>query len=196
MPERASTYVRTHVYRNDQARVRARLQLLEQIVVELTPSASGEMNVDTDAAFPDITSATWVPVTQYDNIVPSAPRGVSLDIDNGLLRVEKPGVWLWYFLMTMAHDESNQGRNILVRWYNVEDAVGAPPITFAVGRNQPGSNIVVFGQVEIASDDVNNAFRAELQAESTTIANVVIEYLAFGAINIGRLASLNVPEWV
>ncbi len=145
-----------------------RVGQLERLIVLLVPSAVGSLDLIATAAFPNLDSTTWVPITQYDSTVPSnasEAKGVTLDVVNGTIAPGSAGIWRVDFSFSMEHDESNQGRTLELRFFNVDTATPSEVVSIAIGRNQPGTSYSVAIFAELAVADIDDAYRLELKME-------------------------------
>lgn len=175
----------------------SRVERLERVIVLLVPSAVGELVLAAStAAFPDLDSTTWVPVTQYDATVPataSEAKGVTLDPVNGTIAPGSAGIWRVDFSFSLEHDESNSGRSMELRFFNTDSGIGSDVITIAIGRNQPGTSYSVAAFAELAVGDIGDPYRLELKMEvgSADLAFNTFTQLGYSLTYVDAIGNLD-----
>ena len=125
----------------------------------------------------------WTPITGYSS-ESVEKRHIETDLAAGTLKFPYDGVHEISVGINLEHNESNQGRQTNLRFYNV--TAGAPsgdPIPISIGRNQPGLNFTDLFKTTVTEAMVNQAFRIELGGgDSIIVSGGSIDY---GAKMIG-----------
>jgi len=168
---------------------------IEAILLDLKPAAYGGMEIDSPPVVAvDIPAVTYLPITFYQSLhLPS--RGCTFDPVGGTVSIdsEVPGVWQFILNFTIEHNESNSGRTVNVRLFNVTDGlpVGSSwPI--GIGRNQPTTNFAHTFMAEVFPALTGKLFRFEIGGGPVgdTLTGVIWNGLSFDATYQDRLAIL------
>lgn len=105
----------------------------------------------------------------------SSPRLITQDFPNNGLIPAQEGIWLLSLNLVVSHNESNSGRVMGLRLFNVPDAAPGPSFGIAVARNQPGTNINISGIIEISASAVGDLEIVQLSGLVDTFTNVDID---------------------
>ena len=148
-------------------------------------AAYGALRTTAAIGLSNITVGTWQTVP-HDAVSPAVPRAVIPDPVSDTITFEREGVYQLFVSGSLAHNESNQARRLLFRFYNVTAAApGVTEFREYPGRNQLGTNINILGFVEIAAAQVNSKWRLEVTSDLGTFSSV--DWLGtFGATNVGE----------
>jgi hypothetical protein len=134
----------------------------------------GGIGLNAQTALPDITT-TPTTIQAWDTAIVATPKDVIQDFANNGLRVLSPGIWMVNVKITLSFAEVNNGRSIVLRFYNETKATaGADSFTFFVGRNQGGINLTLTFIADIPEADLNDLFVLQISSPDayTTVVNL------------------------
>jgi len=137
----------------------SRIAQLESLIVNLTVSGYGGIRLlGSDVVGTDLGTG-WDTLNYiYDSIGIAVPRGVTQDFANGTIAFTSDNIWQVNVVVSMSHDDVNRGRSMQLRVFNTITAVGSNPLDIAIGRNTPGTNVIVSFLIEVPTAELNDPF--------------------------------------
>lgn len=121
----------------------------------------GSIGQDAGYSIGSLTGA-WVTL-EWDEALIAAPRGVTQDLVNNGLVLTAEGVWQFNIKVSLTFAESNTGRQIGLRIFNLTDGTASgKPFVFFVGRNQAGENLPIPVTFEVSSDAVGDIIQLQI----------------------------------
>jgi hypothetical protein len=138
--------------------------IAEWLPIGIVPGRGGMVKTP-DTAGTDI-GAGWQTLTY--NALTIGTYGVTLTPASGTFNTTWPGLWELRVLFSMSHDEQNTGRSTNIRLWNVTDGaqVGAS-VYVPIGRNQPGTLVPGFLNLDVAAADLGDDIRVEIGGGDT-----------------------------
>ena len=151
-------------------------EVSEWVAGNFTPAARSSMRIN-NVGFSSI-DLGWTVINNYDSEV--VPRGITNNLSAGTMAFNIYGVFQITVGINLDHNESNQGRQTFIRFFNVTDSVQAGDlIPISIGRNQPGLNFTDLFEVEILAADLNKEFRLEIGGGSSiTVLGGSVDFAA------------------
>ena len=121
--------------------------------------------------------AGWTPIQGYSE-ESVEKRHIETDLAAGTLTFPYDGVHEISVGINLEHDESNQGRQTFIRFYNVTAGVpSGNPIAISIGRNQPGLNFTDVFKTTVTEAMINQAFRIEIGGgDSIAVSDGNVDY--------------------
>jgi len=86
------------------------------------------------------------------------PKGITQDFANGSIAFTSDNIWIVNIVLSLSHNEKNNGRTVELRLYNTVTTLSSNPIRIAIGRNTPGTTYAGSLMVEITSAQLNDPF--------------------------------------
>ena len=148
-------------------------EILSFIRDSVVIASYGGIRLAAETAMADL-GAGWETVP-FDTQTLSSPIRVQQNPTTNSIVLASTGAWTINVDMTLEHNESNAGREMLIRLYNLTDDVAlSNGTTVFVARNQPGSNISATILADI-TDAVGKDIVVQLSGgtASFTLVNVV-----------------------
>lgn len=124
----------------------------------------GEMELQSEQIGPDIPAVGFVAMPM-DNVVIPGQGGVTFDPVGNTFTFTAPGIWDVVIQLNISHNESNQGRETIIRLYDTVDLIASQGVPIPVARNQPGTIFAYNMRVKINTADVNQAYQIQLGDE-------------------------------
>jgi len=151
-----------------------------------TAAGYGGIGVNTVTAMPAI-GAAWVTLTGFDLPLLSTPKGVVQDLGNNALSFNIQGVWQFSIKVSMAFDEAQAGRAMLMRTYNSTTQTGGNlSFNYFVGRNQSGVNLNVVMAVDIPAEAVGQPIQLQVSSSADSFTNVSNIGTVYQAVHISE----------
>lgn len=128
-----------------------------------TPSSGrGGMTIDAPIASLGTITGTFQDIDNYDSIDLNT-LGVTLTPATGTFSFQWPGIWQLGLTLIFEHDDVNSGRDTFIRMWNVTDSVAVGTgLPWFIGRNQPGSNIILPFPMTISEADIGKVLVAQI----------------------------------
>lgn len=137
------------------------------------PAPAGIMELQAASAIGADLGLGWDTLDYFDY---QASRGaMTLDPATGIFTLDEPGFWDLDVSLNFSHNESNQGRETFVRFYNITQATSATDLPIPIGRNQPGTTF--FDSYRFDNVNAGDQWRMELGG-GDIITSVVYNTLA------------------
>lgn len=138
----------------------------------------GGIRLTTPTAIADL-AANWETLPANAGQV-TTPVGIGQNFATDSLQFQSEGIYLVTINATLSHNESNAGRTMGIRLYNVTDAVAGATTGVATGRNTPATTFAYSFLVEIGTDQLNDDLRVEVGGSDsyTTVQVQDYSYLA------------------
>lgn len=158
---------------------------LRQVPKIFTYAAYGGLLIDEPVAFSDL-DATWQVLDIFDEITPSTPRGITVDLGTSSLAFDISGVYQATLTGTFEHNSLNSGRTTNLRFWDIDS--GAPhgtPIVVATGRNAEATSFNYPVLLDIPPALVDHRARVEIGGGDTYTA-VSFDVLQFSTFNVGE----------
>jgi len=165
-----------------------RVLTLENNAVNLTLAGYGGIRkAGTDVPGNDL-GAGWDTLSYlYDSDLTATPRGVVQDNANGTLALNQAGLWTINIVISMTHNELNQGRSIEARILNQTTGIGGNGVVAAIGRNTPGTNIFLSFMVDVTS--VGDDFILQI-GNGSTVSAIIYNSALLQASHVSELGTL------
>jgi len=135
-------------------------------------AAYGGVRLAAQTALPDV-GIGWTTL-EFDSGVLTSPRGVTQDTANSGLRINEEGIYMVDVSFTLEHSESNSGREIEVRVYNVDKAESGGGTVIGIGRNQPSTNFTTAIMAEAPANTIGDLLVIQIgNGDALTAVNQV-----------------------
>jgi len=157
-----------------------RVDLLDAYAVA---AAYGGVRLATPVGLPDL--GAGFTTMQADAGSLAVPRGIVQDFANDGLRFSLLSILSVSINITLLHNEDNASRTTQVRLFNVTDAVGSPPATIGIARNQPATNIAATLLLEIPTANLGDLFVVQI-GNGDTLTAVTEEEYSFNAFAVSE----------
>ena len=151
-------------------------EVSEWVAGNFQPAARSSMSI-ANVGFSSI-GLGWTVIDNYDSQV--IPRGITNNLVAGTMAFNLYGVFQVSVGINLDHNETNQGRQTFIRFFNVTDgAQSGGLIPVSIGRNQPGLNFSDSFEAEILAADINKEFRLEIGGGSSiTVLDGSVDFAA------------------
>jgi hypothetical protein len=171
-----------------------RVTTIEGILPELVVAGYGGMYGSAVDMNSFIVPAAWTDITAYTNYSFSNNRGIVNNIVTGTTKVDVQGVWQMNVVLFFDHDESNQSRDINVRFFNKTEGT-ATPLLFNIGiaRNQTSSNVSLSFLTDVAPDVVGHEFVLQWQAGVGVVVVDTFSWIDWTVTHVGEWVDENPP---
>ena len=118
--------------------------------------------------------ASWQQLTGFTSGLLITPRDVVQNVGQNCLQFNKAGVWNIYSKVTLTFADVNNGRSIQMRLFNQTDAAEViTPITYFIGRNQDGINIIFNRLLSIPVEHLGDLLVLEISSATDAFSSVV-----------------------
>jgi len=155
-----------------------------EILANFTASGYGGIGASAATGIANLTGA-WATLTVFDTAEITVPRNVVQNTIAGALAISLAGTWVAAIALTLTHNEQNSGRVLGARLFNQTTGTAGRTTSFAVGRNQPGTNINVSILLEIAAINEGDLYVVQLSGLSDTFSSVIVETAQFSTYSVG-----------
>jgi len=172
------------------AALEGRLDLLENIIVDLRVAAQGSMELQTPVAGPDIT-ATYQPITFFDTI--PYERGVTVNTTTGEFTVNLEGDWAFWYRLNIAVAASGTRRTLSIRSFNVTTATPGTVTNLFIPSNAPDVSDTLMVPVAFAAAAIGQTLRLEIGNASNNITGVTWNDSSILLLYVGELGELIDP---
>jgi hypothetical protein len=133
----------------------------------------GGISLSSLTAMPDIDS-TWRTIVGWDMGLLLNPVNVTQAFATNGLLIEKDGVWNAYAKVAMSFTDVNNGRSLQLRLFNQTQGVAVgSPLTYFVGRDQNGVNIILNRLYEVDINFVGDVFVLQVASVDDTFTGVM-----------------------
>ena len=132
-----------------------------ELLAQGSNAGYGELSIGSDKVYGTI-NGTWQAVDLWDSVsIPNLNCTTNLD---GTFTFAQTGWWSLYFYMSASHNDSQGGRVLSFRLYNVTDNIPADDTDTGVGRNVTVSTANMTPWFEIT--DITKTYRLEMAVTS------------------------------
>jgi hypothetical protein len=147
---------------------------------------AGQGGIGLSAATPiaDL-SVNWEAVPFDAEDIPA--NGTTHDLPNNALQFQSAGIWNITVFVNLAHNESNGGREIDVRFYNLTDSAAGQEFTFPVARNQPGTAISFSALTNISASEIDKSWQLQVSGGTDSFSSVIARNAHFHVSRVGVL---------
>lgn len=161
--------------------------LTQAIAENYVIAGRGGIGVDTVVLIGTVDSTADI-ITGFDTEIITDTRGITqTPLSNDGLIFDVKGVWDLAVKVTLTFDEVNSGRQIKLRFFNVNLASPASTeFVFFVGRNVGGVNLSVTIPIEIPQDVVGDLIQLQVLSDTDTFTTVNNIGTVFSAIHVSE----------
>ncbi len=151
--------------------------------LKLPSSGRGGATIDAPKLTLGPIGSGWQAIDEFDT-VDLPVLGLSINAATGEFSFSFPGIWQITISLIFSHNESNQGRTTNIRLWNVTKSSVLGSLPWFIGRNQPGSNIIIPFPVLVAEAAIGNSIRFEIGGGSSitpvSVDDQAIDFFQFG----------------
>ena len=143
----------------------------------------GGIRMDTPTDIPPLDS-TWYTLAVFDAEVLEHPAGVIQDFANDQLILLTAGTYMFNVIMSLTHDEVNEGRELKIRLRNPTNDSVTPPFVVGTGRNVGVTSITMSGTMfEVPASGVDKTIQVQI-GNGSDYAGVSVAGVVFTANKI------------